>query len=70
MKTVEIPGGIPVFINSLENKVYECIIEETCKSDLNERDAYIAQQLVNKGVLTRSVREGKTYYKRNKGSLQ
>lgn len=69
MKTVEIPGGLPVFINSLENKIYECIIEETCKSDLSERDAHIAQQLVNKGVLTRTIREGKTYYKRNSGSL-
>ena len=70
MKTVEIPGGIPVFINTLENKVYECIIEETCKSDLSERDAYIAQQLVNKGILKRTVREGKTYFNRNKGSIQ
>lgn len=70
MKTVETPGGIPVFINTLENNVYECIIEETCKSDLNERDAYIAQQLVNKGILKRYVREGKTYFKRNKGSIQ
>jgi hypothetical protein len=69
MKTVETPGGVPVFINTLENKVYECIIEETCKSDLSERDAYIAQQLVNKGILSRVVKEGKTYYKRRKGSL-
>lgn len=69
MKTVETPGGIPVFINTLESAVYECINEETCKSDMSERDAYIAQQLVNKNVLKRIIRDGKTYYKRNTGSL-
>jgi len=49
--------------------VWEGLCEETCKEDLSERQAYIAQTLVNKGVVKRSVREGKTYYSRLKGSL-
>lgn len=69
MKSVETPGGIPVFINTLENKVYECIMNETCKDDLSERDAYIADQLVGRNVLKRTIKDGKTYYSKNKGSI-
>ena len=70
MRTVDLPNGIPVFLNKLEYKVYESLNEETCKSDLSERDAYLAQSLVSKGVCKRINREGKTYYKKNKGSIQ
>lgn len=70
MKTVEIPGGIPVFVNTLESKLYDSIVDEMPKSALSERDQYTAQGLVNKGVLKREIREGKTFYKRNKGSIQ
>lgn len=69
MKTIEMPGGIQMFINSLENKIYECIIEDTCKDTLSERDAYIAEQLVGKGVLKRVTKENKTYYQRTRGSI-
>ena len=37
--------------------------EEVCKEDMPERDAYVAQQLVNKGMCARTQREGKTYFK-------
>jgi hypothetical protein len=69
MKTVELPGGIPVFLSNLENKVYECMTEEVCKEDLSERDMHIAQNLVSKGVCKRTQREGKTYYSKTRGSL-
>jgi hypothetical protein len=69
MKLVEAPGGIDVFLTNDEHRVWECLGEETCKSDLSERQAYIAQNLVHKGVVKRSVREGKTYYSKLKGSL-
>ena len=69
MKTVEIPGGIPVFISVQESKVYDKIVEDTPKSKLTPHDSYIAQQLVNKGVLQRIVKEKSTYYRRNRGSM-
>ena len=69
MKTVELPGGMPVFLSNQENMVYKNFTEEVCKADLNERDAHIAQSLVNKGVVKRIVRDGKTYFSQAKGSL-
>jgi hypothetical protein len=70
MKTIELPGGIPVFLSNLENKVYECMTEEfTCKEDLSERDVEIVQSLVNKGVCTRTQKDGKTYFSKTRGSL-
>ena len=38
MKTIEQPGGIPVFISFQENRCYENLLERKCKDDLNERD--------------------------------
>jgi hypothetical protein len=69
MKCVETAGGIPVFLNNFEYKVYESIIEETCTEDLSERDVELARQLCNKNILTREEKDGKTYYSRKKGSL-
>ena len=35
MRSILGPGGIPTFVNKLENKVYECMMEErVCKDDL------------------------------------
>lgn len=69
MKTVELPGGMPVFLSNQENMVYNNLTEEVCKSDLSERDAHIAQSLVNKGVVKRVIRDGKAYFSQAKGSL-
>lgn len=69
MRAVETPGGIPVFLSNLENKVYESINEEVCKEDLSERNVYVIQNLVNKGLCKRLQREGKTYFSKAKGSL-
>ena len=43
--------------------------EEVCKEDMSERDQYIAQQLVSKGMCSRTQREGKTYYKQSPRSF-
>lgn len=69
MRTVEIPGGIPVFINVNESKLYDYIVERVCENDLNEYDAHLAQGLVNKGIFKRVINDGKTYFERNRGSL-
>lgn len=69
MKTVETPGGIPVFININESKLYDSITERVCESDLSEYDANIAHGLVGKNILKRVIENGKTYYERNQGSL-
>tara|TARA_B100000927_G_C16181177_1_gene355460 strand:+ start:241 stop:453 length:213 start_codon:yes stop_codon:yes gene_type:complete len=70
MKTHELPGGTMILLSNLENKVYECMREEVCKEDMSERDAYVAQQLVNKGMCARTQREGKTYYKQAPRSFE
>ena len=44
--------------------------EEVCKEDMSERDAYVAQQLVNKGMCARTQREGKTYFKQAPRSFE
>jgi hypothetical protein len=71
MKTHELPGGTMILLSNLENKVYECMMhEEVCKEDMSERDAYVAQQLVNKGMCARVQREGKTYFKQAPRSFE
>jgi len=69
MRTVETPGGIPIFLSKQEHSVYESIKDKTYKGELSEQDAYVCQQLVNKGALSRIIENGKTYYTRRKGSL-
>ena len=61
------PGGIPTFISLHENEVYENLMEKTCKDDLNERDAYIMQNLVNKGLVKRVIENKKVYFMRRSG---
>ena len=70
MKTHELPGGTMILLSNLENKVYECMHEEVCKEDMSERDAFVAQQLVNKGMCARTQREGKTYFKQAPRSFE
>ena len=40
-------------------------MKKYAKKIWSERDAYVAQQLVNKGMCARTQREGKTYFKLN-----
>lgn len=69
MKLVECPGGINVLLSNAEYKLWESLYEEKCKSDLTERQQYLAQQMCSKGVVKRSIKEGKTYFSRIKSSL-
>lgn len=69
MKAVEAPGGISIFLSNDEFKIWESLCEEKCKVDMTEREAYLAQSLTSRGVVKRTIREGKTYYSRIKGSL-
>ena len=58
-----------ILLSNLENKVYECMMHEQAKEDMSERDAYVAQQLVNKGMCSRETREGKVYFSQTKRSF-
>jgi len=69
MKLVETPGGVNVFLSNREFKMWEGLSNEQCKADLSEREQHVAQELVRKGVVKRSIREKKTYYSRIKSSL-
>jgi hypothetical protein len=69
MKLVETPGGISVILSNREYKMWESLCEEKCKSDLTERELYLAQSMCSKGVVKRITREGKTYFSRIKSSL-
>lgn len=70
MRSVELPGGIPVFLSNKEYKVYESINGEVLCSSLSEHNAYVAQGLVNKGVVSRQRINGQTYFTKTQGSIQ
>ena len=68
MRSFVTKGGFPTFINSresvfLDSHFTEDIILE--RKSLNERDAYIAQNLVGRGVLDKVVDGKTTGYKLN-----
>ena len=69
MKAVEAPGGISILLSNDEYRIWESLCEEKCKVDMTEREAYLAQSLTSRGVVKRTIREGKAYYSRIKGSL-
>lgn len=69
MRSVETPGGIPVFISKNEYTVYEKICKRIAKDDLSESEQYVAQNLVNKNILKREIVDNTTFYDRNRGSL-
>ena len=66
MRSILGPGGIPTFVNKLENKVYESITETVSKEELSERDAYLMQSLVNKNLVKKIVEGKKVYYKKTR----
>jgi hypothetical protein len=69
MKLVECPGGISVLLSNAEYKMWESLYKKTCKEDMSERQAHLAQALTSKGVVKREIQEGKTYFSRLKSSL-
>tara|TARA_B100001778_G_scaffold67080_1_gene52894 strand:+ start:915 stop:1139 length:225 start_codon:yes stop_codon:yes gene_type:complete len=68
MRSMITKGGIYTWINVRENKFIEEKFNgnsELLKDDLNEREQYIAQTLVGRGVLEREVVDNSTSYKLN-----
>ena len=68
MRSMITKGGIYTWINVRENKFIEEKFDknsELLKDDLNEREQYIAQTLVGRGVLEREVVDNSTSYKLN-----
>jgi len=62
MRAFVTKGGFPTFINSRESDFLDSHFTEDIileRKSLNERDAYIAQNLVGRGVLDK-VTDGKT----------
>lgn len=67
MRIVEILGGIQLPITNEEYDIlsqFDTRDSMVSKSDLNEREQILANQLVNKGVLIRRNQDGKIYYKK------
>jgi len=68
MRAMITKGGIYTWINVRENKFIEEKFDKNSqllKDDLNEREQYIAQTLVGRGVLEREVVDNSTSYKLN-----
>jgi hypothetical protein len=66
MKIVELLNKIALPLNNEEADVLQIFDEnvEIKRTDLDERQQVIANQLVNKDVLKRSKKDGKTYFKK------
>jgi hypothetical protein len=65
MRAIVTKGGFPTFINYRENKFIDEHFTKTdllSRKNLSEREAYIAQNLVQRGVLDKVVEEGKAGY--------
>ena len=68
MKTIVTKGGLFTWINTRENKFIEEKFDNKgslSKEDLNERERFIAQSLVGRGVLERKITAKNTTYKLN-----
>ena len=68
MKAIITKGGIPTFINNRESQFLDTHFTEDKlleQKSLNEREAYIAQNLVHRGVLDKVVNQGAASYKLN-----
>ena len=68
MRAMVTKGGIYTWINVRENKFIEekfDNVELLEKNDLNEREQYIAQQLVSRGVLDKTIDGKNVAYKLN-----
>jgi len=68
MRAFPTKGGLYHWINSRENSFIEKHFAESQmidKSKLNEREQYIAQTLVSRGVLDKTINTDTTFYKLN-----
>jgi len=72
MKAILTKGGIYNWINTRENTFLEQYFEQDVnieQQSLNEREQYIAQTLVTRGVLEKITDNGATKYKLNKNKM-
>ena len=72
MKAILTKGGILNWINIRENTFLEQYFEQDVnieQQSLNEREQYIAQTLVTRGVLENITDNGATKYKLNKNKM-
>ena len=70
MKIVEVTKQLQVAITNEEADVLIQFDDETpviAKGELNERQQYLANQLVNKNLLTRKHEDGRIIYKKRSG---
>jgi len=68
MRAMVTKGGLYTWLNVRENKFLEEKfqgIDSLPKEDLNEREQFLAQTLVGRGILERSIKNKKTTYKLN-----
>lgn len=67
MKFVEL-GGVSTYISVLEAKVLDKIVKSSIlyKTDLDERDNYIASGLVSRDLVSRHKDDNGIYYKLKK----
>lgn len=68
MKSIVTKGGIYTWINTRENQFIEKYFQSDQlleRKDLNEREQYIAQTLVGRGVLDKDVNGQDVSYKLN-----
>tara|TARA_B100001287_G_C22617602_1_gene498413 strand:- start:141 stop:365 length:225 start_codon:yes stop_codon:yes gene_type:complete len=68
MRAMVTKGGLYTWLNVRENKFLEEKfqgIDSLPKEDLNEREQFLAQTLVGRGILERSIKNKKTSYKLN-----
>lgn len=68
MKAIVTKGGIYTWLNVRENKFIEEKFEQSeqlSKEDLNEREQFIAQSLVGRGILEKSTKNNKVSYQIN-----
>lgn len=70
MRAVEITSGVRVFVTGEENQVLEKVSSagSIAKSELTERECYLANSLVQKSIITRKKINGKLYYRARSGS--
>ena len=68
MKAIVTKGGIYTWLNIRENKFIEDKFQKNqklSKEDLNEREQFIAQSLVGRGILEKSTNDNKVSYQIN-----
>ena len=67
MKIRQIRGGLAIAVNNEENQLVTKIEESGAvpRENLDERERELARRLVSRGVLTKSLKDDRVYYRFN-----